>query len=74
MFAGFGLAANANFAAAGRVVAGVFLGSAAWWVILVAVAGWLRNRIRPRLIRAANIVSGLAILAFAGWQLAALLR
>ena len=74
MFAGLGLATGADFAAAGRVVAGVFLGSAAWWVILVACAGWLRNRIRPGLVRAVNIVSGLAILAFAGWQLAALLR
>ena len=74
MFAGSGLAASADFAAAGRVVAGVFLGSAAWWVILVAAVGWLRNRIRLRLIRAVNIASGLAILAFGGWQLAALLR
>lgn len=74
IFAGLGLAANADFAAAGLVVAGVFVGSAAWWVILVAGAGWLRNRIRPGVVRAVNIVSGLAILGFAGWQLAALLR
>ena len=74
IFAGLGLAANADFAAAGLVVAGVFLGSAAWWMILVAGAGWLRSRIRPWAVRTVNIVSGLAILGFAGWQLAALLR
>lgn len=74
IFAGLGLAANANYAAAGLVVAGVFLGSAAWWVILVAGAGWLRSRIRPALIRAVNVASGVSILAFGGWQLAALLR
>ena len=74
MFAGSGLAANADFAAAGLAVAGVFLGSAAWWVILVAGAGWLRARIRPGLVRGVNIASGLAILGFAGWQLATLLR
>lgn len=74
IFAGLGLAANADFATAGFVVAGVFAGSAAWWVILVAGAGWLRGRIRPWVVRAVNIVSGVAILGFAGWQLTALLR
>ena len=74
MFAGSGLAANADFAAAGLAVAGVFLGSAAWWVILVAGAGGLRARIRSGVVRAVNIASGLAILGFAGWQLATLLR
>jgi len=52
----------------------VLLGSAAWWLILVAIAGALRARLSPRLLRAVNVVSGIVILAFAGWQLSLLLR
>jgi threonine/homoserine/homoserine lactone efflux protein len=74
IFAGLGLGAAASYAAAGWIVAGVVLGSAAWWLILALGAGWLRGRIPPGLGRTINIVSGLTILAFAVWQLATLLR
>lgn len=74
IFAGLGLAASADYAAAALVTLGVFLGSAAWWVILAAGAGALRGRFGPRLLRAVNVVSGVTILAFALWQLAQLLR
>ena len=74
IFVGLGLTSNANYWAASFVVLGVFLGSASWWVILAASAGWLRNRIGPTLFRAINIVSGITILAFAIWQLAVVLR
>ena len=74
MFAGLGLAAGANYQSAGLIVAGVFVGSAAWWVILVAGAAALRARLSTRLLRAINVVSGVTILAFAAWQLAALMR
>ncbi len=74
IFAALGLAANADYAAAALVVLGVFLGSAAWWVILAAGAGWLRARLGAGLARAINIVSGLTILGFAVWQLGVLLR
>ena len=70
LFAGLGLAQNADFAAAGRVTFGVFLGSASWWVILVAVAGWAHRRVGPRFMRAVNAVSGASLLGFALWQLA----
>jgi threonine/homoserine/homoserine lactone efflux protein len=56
------------------VVLGVFLGSAAWWLVLAAATGWLRRRIGPRVLRAVNVVSGLVILGFAAWQLATILR
>jgi threonine/homoserine/homoserine lactone efflux protein len=72
IFAGLGLVAS-DFGGAALVVLGVFLGSALWWVILAAGAGWLRGRIGPQLFRAINIVSGLSILAFAAWQLAVVL-
>jgi len=74
IFAGLGLASAADYRAAALVVAGVFLGSASWWTILPAGAGAFRRRIGPRLFRAINVVSGLSILGFALWQVAALMR
>ena len=74
IFAGLGLASGHDYGAASLVVLGVFLGSASWWVVLAAGAGWLRGRIGPGLFRGINIVSGLSILGFAVWQLAQVLR
>lgn len=78
IFAGLGLAANADYAAAALVVLGVFLGSACWWLLLAAGAGQLREKMTrlrgPGLLRAVNVVSGVTILGFAVWQLAAILR
>jgi threonine/homoserine/homoserine lactone efflux protein len=74
IFAGLGLATGAGYGAAGMVVLGVFLGSASWWLLLAAGAGRLRARVGPGLFRAVNVVSGLSILGFAAWQLAAVLR
>ena len=74
IFAGLGLASSADYAAAGLIVAGVFLGSAAWWLILAGTAARLRGRMGPRLMRGINRVSGVSILGFAGWQIAALFR
>ena len=73
IFAGLGLVASADYGAASLVVAGVFLGSAFWWVVLAGAANWLRHRIGPALFRAINAVSGVTILGFAAWQLAAVL-
>jgi len=73
IFAGLGLVTS-DYGAASLVVLGVFLGSASWWLVLAAGAGWLRGRIGPALFRAINIVSGLSILGFAIWQLAQVLR
>ena len=74
MFAGLGLAAGASYQSAALIVAGVFAGSAAWWLILVCGAAALRARISARLLRAINVISGVTILGFACWQLAVLLR
>lgn len=73
VFAGLGLVTS-GYGGAALVVLGVFLGSASWWIVLAAGAGWLRGRVGPRLVRAVNLVSGLSILGFALWQLAAVLR
>jgi threonine/homoserine/homoserine lactone efflux protein len=74
IFAGLGLASNTDYGAAALIVAGVFIGSAAWWVILALAAGRHRNRLGPRLFRAINVISGLTILGFAAWQIAVLFR
>jgi len=74
IFAGLGLSASADYALAAMIVAGVFLGSAAWWVVLAAAGGALRDRLGPRLLRAINLVSGITILGFAAWQFTQLLR
>jgi threonine/homoserine/homoserine lactone efflux protein len=74
IFAGLGLVSSADYAAAGWVVLGVFLGSAAWWIILAVAAGRLRGRLGPGVARTINLVSGVSILGFAAWQLVELAR
>jgi threonine/homoserine/homoserine lactone efflux protein len=74
IFAGLGLAASTDYAAAALITLAVFVGSASWWVVLAAAGGALRERLGPRLQRAINVVSGVSILGFAAWQFALLLR
>jgi threonine/homoserine/homoserine lactone efflux protein len=45
------------------VVAGVFAGSATWWLLLSAIAAVLRTRVTPTVARAIGIISGFAIAA-----------
>jgi len=42
--------------------------------VLASGAGALSARLGPRLLRAINVVAGIAILGFAAWQFAQLLR
>ncbi len=49
---------------AAAVVAGVFLGSVAWWGILTGVVAGLRARLTPRAIRGLNIASAVIIGGF----------
>ena len=64
VFAGAGLAAAPGAAAAGALVIGVFLGSAAWWLVLSQAAGWLRTRVSPGWMTGINKVSGAVLAAF----------
>ena len=66
--ASIGLVVGANYAAAATLVAGVALGSAAWWTFLAFAVGSLRGRIGPRFLRAVNAASGLLLVGFALWQ------
>jgi threonine/homoserine/homoserine lactone efflux protein len=46
------------------LVAGVLLGSAAWWLLLAFGAGAFRTRLTPNHLRWINVGSGLLILGF----------
>ncbi len=75
IMAGLGVGASAGALAGAAIwVLGVFLGSAAWWLLLSSGVGALRGRVTPRLLRAINILAGLVIGAFGLWTLIGLLR
>jgi len=65
IFAGLGLAAGVgNYASAGALIAGVFLGSATWWLLLSGGVSLLRRQFDQRAMRWVNRFSGLIILGF----------
>ena len=63
LFASIG-AGTGGASGAVAVVAGVFLGSVAWWALLTGIVAGLRARLTPSVIRWLNIVSAVAIGAF----------
>ena len=64
VFAGFGLGSSPKYSEATRLVAGVFTGSALWWLILCSGVGLARSRINLKTFRWINWVSGGVILGF----------
>lgn len=71
VFAGLGLGAGAqggmsagSIGAALITIAGVFTGSAAWWLFLSSAVGWLRTRLGPALLVWINRLSGLILIGF----------
>jgi threonine/homoserine/homoserine lactone efflux protein len=54
-----------------RLVAGVFAGSALWWLVLSAGVGMLRRGLPATAVRAVNIASGIVL---AGFGVAAIAR
>lgn len=65
IFAGLGAGATGGGSgAAALLVAGVFAGSALWWVILSSAIGLLRGRVGPRLLRWVNRLSGSILVTF----------
>jgi threonine/homoserine/homoserine lactone efflux protein len=63
LFASIG-AGTGGTAGAATVVAGVFLGSVAWWALLTGLVAGLRARLTPRVVRWLNVASALVIGAF----------
>jgi threonine/homoserine/homoserine lactone efflux protein len=74
VFAGCGLGQATGYAAAGALVAGVFAGSALWWLLLSGAVGVLRERVTPNWMRAINRVSGCILLGFGIFSLSRALR
>jgi threonine/homoserine/homoserine lactone efflux protein len=63
LFASIG-AGSSGLAGAGSVVVGVFLGSAAWWLLLTGLVSALRARLTSRVIRGLNAGSAIIIGGF----------
>ncbi|QEX23096.1 lysine transporter LysE [Hypericibacter adhaerens] len=64
VFAGLGLGGAGSVDAALVTIAGVFAGSALWWLCLSAAVGWLRERLGPGLLVWINRLSGLVLIGF----------
>lgn len=73
VFAGAGLASShAPVAIASATVAGVFSGSALWWLILSGAVSVARSRVTVGAMRWVNRVSGVTLLGFALYALLSL--
>lgn len=65
IFAGLGLAnTSGSYASAGVLVAGVFSGSAAWWLLLSGGVGIFRKKFNSDSLQWVNRISGLIITGF----------
>jgi len=65
VFAGLGLGTDGgDYAAAGIVVAGVFTGSAAWWLLLSGGVALVRHKLKPGTLKWINYGSGVFLSAF----------
>ena len=75
VFAGLGIStAGGSAPAAFPLVAGVFLGSAAWWLLLSILAGLLRGHLTDGRMRIVNLIAGISILSLGLWSLLPLFR
>ena len=64
IFAGLGIASGAHYASAAALVAGVFCGSALWWLTLSTVVGVLRHHLSTSGVLWVNRASGAIISGF----------
>lgn len=72
VFAGLGAGtASGRYLDSLALVAGVFAGSAAWWLILASAVDLTRRRASERLLRSANLAAGFLICLFGLLALAA---
>jgi threonine/homoserine/homoserine lactone efflux protein len=70
IFTGFGVGlATTGIGQITWLVTGIFLGSAAWWLLLTVFAAWLGKKIPDGGLHAINIGVGLAIVLIGLWQL-----
>jgi threonine/homoserine/homoserine lactone efflux protein len=65
VFAGLGLGTNGGgYGAAGIVVAGVFIGSAIWWLLLSGGVSLVRHKLKPDTMKWINRSAGVFLSAF----------
>lgn len=69
MIAGLGAAAGGSTGSALTLVLGVFLGSAAWWLILVQLSLWAGKALRASALRWLDLLAG-SVLCYWGLNLA----
>jgi len=75
VFAGLGIGARGeDYLAAVLLVAGVFLGSAAWWFLLSGGVSLLRTRFNATGMQWVNRIAGILILLFGGAAILAAIR
>ncbi len=75
VFAGFGFGNTAgNYLNAVILVAGVFCGSAMWWLALSGTTGLIRHKFTAKHLRWINRISGIVILGFAAYIILGLIR
>ena len=75
VFAGFGFGNTAgNYSNAVILVIGVFTGSALWWFGLSSATGLIRNKFNPTHLSWINRISGVVIVGFAIYIIAALIK
>lgn len=64
IFAGLGMANQPGIANAVVLVAGVFLGSLAWWVFLSGLVAGLHHRLPAGFARLTSVLSGVVLIGF----------
>jgi threonine/homoserine/homoserine lactone efflux protein len=69
VFVGFGIGSAKDYNAAAVMVAGVFVGSALWWLLLSSVVGLVRTRMTTAALQWVNRSSGVIIVAFGVYAL-----
>jgi len=75
VFAGLGIGhEQGNWFSAASLVAGVFLGSALWWLVLCVAVGWLRERLHTGAFTWINRISGSIVIIFGLLALLGMMR
>jgi threonine/homoserine/homoserine lactone efflux protein len=75
VFAGFRVVlVSGDFLPALTLVAGVFSGSAAWWLLLSSGVNLFRSKLNLHALRWVNVVSGVVIVGFAVFSLTSMIR
>lgn len=70
IFAAFGVALRTEgWMEPTWLVAGVFLGSTCWWLVLSWFAEWFGRKLNTNLLKSINVATGILLLAFGFYQI-----